>query len=118
MPSQPRRGWPRAARTPPSLTSPRPPGSLPPPASPSTRTEIARLACLARRAAGLPAEESLLAVADRAAARGAGLWALRALVDAAAPPARLAALLAALGLDATDTPWPDLAAARRALSHA
>ncbi|WP_198669167.1 ATP-binding protein [Elioraea thermophila] len=80
--------------------------------------EIARLACLARRAAGLPAEEPLEAIAERAAARGAGLWALRALVDAAAPPARLAALLAAFGLDGTDPGWPDLAAARRALSAA
>ncbi|MCS6921582.1 MAG: AAA family ATPase [Elioraea sp.] len=80
--------------------------------------EIARLACLARRAAGLPAEETLEAIADRAAARGAGLWALRALVDASAPPARLAALLDALGVDGTDPAWPDLAAARRVLSTA
>ncbi len=80
--------------------------------------EIARLACLARRGAGLPAEESLEAVAERAAARGAGLWALRALVDAAAPRSRLIALLEALGGDDTAARRADLDLALRALAAA
>ncbi|MFQ3622580.1 MAG: AAA family ATPase, partial [Acetobacteraceae bacterium] len=60
--------------------------------------EVARLAARARRAAGLPMEETPLSIAERAEARGAGLWALRALGDAGGAPDRTTALLARLGV--------------------
>jgi class 3 adenylate cyclase/tetratricopeptide (TPR) repeat protein len=59
-------------------------------------SEVARLALVARRAAGLPLGESAAGVAERAAARGAGLWALRALVEAVRDDRRIAARLAAM----------------------
>ncbi|WP_439576607.1 ATP-binding protein [Elioraea sp.] len=78
--------------------------------------EIARLALVARRAAGLPLEEPAEAIADRAAARGAGLWALRALTEAAREDqgvaARLGAMLARLIAEGADPALRDLLVAR------
>jgi class 3 adenylate cyclase/tetratricopeptide (TPR) repeat protein len=79
-------------------------------------SEVARLALVARRAAGLPLAESAAAIADRAAARGAGLWALRALIEAARGDrsviARLAALIERLIAEGADPALGDLCTAR------
>lgn len=78
--------------------------------------EVARIALLARQAAGLPSEESAAGVAERAAARGAGLWALRALIEAArhdrSVAARLSALLDRLIAEGADPARGDLRIAR------
>jgi len=79
-------------------------------------SEVARLALVARRAAGLPLGEEAAAIADRALARGARLWALRALIEAArgdsSVVARLATLVEQLAAEGADPALGDLRIAR------
>ena len=79
-------------------------------------SEVARLALVARRAAGLPLTESAAGLAERAAARGAGLWALRALVEAVRDDrgvaGRLTALIERLIAEGADPTLGDLRIAR------
>jgi class 3 adenylate cyclase/tetratricopeptide (TPR) repeat protein len=81
-------------------------------------SEVARLAVAARRAAGVAQEETAEAIAERASARGAGLWALRALTLAArenrdGPAAvKLAETLKRLAAEGGDPRLPDLMRAR------
>lgn len=81
--------------------------------------EIARLALVARRAAGLAPDETAEAIAERAAARGAGLWALRALVTAAGEDrgvaARLKAMLGRLAVEGADAALEDVRLAQEAV---